>query len=1070
MLGFIVKHAGHGLGKVSAVEDGRITVSFFFPPNRLTLVPEVARLTRALLPLQTPCKTPDGLCTIQEQVPALTNSDPNIYQVEYENGLTRKLPETDIEPVKAPESAFLLEALANLELQGYGAFQKREALAEQWWHLIRTGLGVNALLSSRIDLRPHQAYVAGTVLLDRQQRYLLADEVGLGKTIEAGIVIHDLLQKKPSANILIICPDALSQQWLCELYSKFSGKVFQMLELRGRGLLATNDPVQAIAPFTAALRFSRAIGQRKWDLVVCDEAHHLLRTPRLYQTAKDLSRTAPAFLLLSAVPAQHREDEYLRLLALLEPDRYNPDDPHEKERFKALYERQVELGRKLSYISRRLADFLSGAEGPKRILPKVNELAALPVLVSDPVLASMASRLDPGQKTFSEDVASLLHYVGDRYRINRRILRNRRSQLIETQPDLQITRTLTHIPCGPDQLELDTRATVRRFLRSLKAGQLSDEVAIPLTRHLLQALVDPVCLAQLLDSAATPTPPMADLLAFDGQISYSGWPEYVSALWGGIGRQSASEELRDCIHAARKWSKTDEDPPRLKPLLDFIKPRHKRAPAYKFLVFAGFPGLAARLADSLAREFHPASVARFIWTMTSQTKEKEAHRFRRDDRCWLLVCDETGGEGRNFQFADEIIHYDLPWHVAKIEQRIGRLDRLGRKKPEVCSNVLFAPGEEEAGLLACLQHGFQIFSRSISGLEFALRDIETQLAATAVAEGIDGLQPLAAQIKQRAEAERAADDAQGVLDSASLERTAAEGFRRVQSTPERDIALERAFCDYFKFLAGDAAVRFPHAGDYAEGIVEFRPDQARDVDLNLRPGPDHRLPDHRGTFRRAIAQDDPDPEFFSVGNPLFDAVCSSLRTSVKGRAYAVECRASRPQWRGFEFAYRPVGRKTLLASYPGLVNHLDRIFAVRTEHCFIGEDLEPATDNPALLTLRKSFKLEEKDLKWWNFTLRNQRVTLLQDRYDPPGWSALVSNVEHTARVHARARLSGALAPAFEAEHARIAEQIRHSEAAKADDWQDEVAGLKQLLRAISEWDLELDIAGFLSVNGGIIQ
>ncbi len=96
---------------------------------------------------------------------------------------------------------------------------------------LRGGLG--ALLSSRIALLPHRAYVAGVVLLDRQQRYLLADEVGLGKTVEAGIVIHDLLARQPDARVLILCPGALVQQWLCELYAKFSRRIFRLPELAG---------------------------------------------------------------------------------------------------------------------------------------------------------------------------------------------------------------------------------------------------------------------------------------------------------------------------------------------------------------------------------------------------------------------------------------------------------------------------------------------------------------------------------------------------------------------------------------------------------------------------------------------------------------------------------------------------------------------------------------------------------------------------------------------------------------------------------------------------------------------
>src|SRR5207237_5366476 len=122
----------------------------------------------------------------------------------------------------------------------------RETLVDALARLTRQGSGLRALLSSRIDLRPHQAYVAGVVLLDRRRRYLLADEVGLGKTIEAGIVIHDLLSTKPDARVLVLCPGTLTTQWLSEMYSKFGGQTFRMLDLYKAKSLAPDSLRTAI--------------------------------------------------------------------------------------------------------------------------------------------------------------------------------------------------------------------------------------------------------------------------------------------------------------------------------------------------------------------------------------------------------------------------------------------------------------------------------------------------------------------------------------------------------------------------------------------------------------------------------------------------------------------------------------------------------------------------------------------------------------------------------------------------------------------------------------------------------
>ena len=118
-------------------------------------------------------------------------------------------------------------------------------------------------------------------------------------------------------------------------------------------------------------------------------------------------------------------------------------------------------------------------------------------------------------------------------------------------------------------------------------------------------------------------------------------------------------------------------------------------------------------------------------------KEENVRSFLEDNSTWILVSDETGGEGRNFQGASEIIHYDNPWHIAKIEQRIGRLDRLGREvfDTTVLSNVLVPRGSVEQGFVECLSSGLGVYQSSISGLEFALREVEQILVRTALRKG-----------------------------------------------------------------------------------------------------------------------------------------------------------------------------------------------------------------------------------------------------------------------------------------------------------------------------------------------
>ena len=105
--------------------------------------------------------------------------------------------------------------------------------------------------------------------------------------------------------------------------------------------------------------------------------------------------------------------------------------------------------------------------------------------------------------------------------------------------------------------------------------------------------------------------------------------------------------------------------------------------------------------DSLIAAFGAEAVAAFRHDLSDDSKEEEVSRFRRNPTCRVLVCDESGGEGRNFQFVDELIHFDLPWSVSAVEQRIGRLDRIGRDQP-VRSVVICPPGGIEEAWFRCL--------------------------------------------------------------------------------------------------------------------------------------------------------------------------------------------------------------------------------------------------------------------------------------------------------------------------------------------------------------------------------
>ena len=405
--------------------------------------------------------------------------------------------------------------------------------------LIRRGSGVRSLLSSRIDLHPHQAYVAGTIMLDDKQRYLLADEVGLGKTIEAGLVIHDFITRNKNSKILILCPGALLQQWFAEMYSKFLGIVFKIADLSGFRDTNPRKQKRIIASFNAALHSPQCILEQEWDLVIVDEVHHLLHHKLLYDLVQKISWQDRGLLLLSALPAKHREEEYFDLLALLEPNKYAKEDPKEvtalREEFKHLFDRQREIGSRVNLAKRRLAKFQDGDDkSASKVIKQIKEILEIPVISEDSILKEKFLAIDPGDENFVEVIEGILFYVSDFYRINRRIIRNRREKLIEDKQLKRISRGVKSLTYKPDQYEIEATDALEELLRHLEGSELPEGILHILAKQLLQASIHPDLLLTtlMISENRLPSDDLSDDFAgLDDLVSYSEWDDLMENCW-----------------------------------------------------------------------------------------------------------------------------------------------------------------------------------------------------------------------------------------------------------------------------------------------------------------------------------------------------------------------------------------------------------------------------------------------------------------------------------------------------------------------------------------------------------
>lgn len=1071
MLGYLVQHRLFGCGKIIAVGGNNIEVSLcdarrtqYFSKSAM----QGGDFQRAVLHSGAIVFGPNGEARISGTA-SRDALDPTEYRITYaDTGLSATVSEIELLPLPAMLSDNLPARLREGRTDPFLCFQARHNLLSALSRFNRQVGGLRALLASRIDLHPHQAFVAGTVILDPVRRYILADEVGLGKTIEAGIIIHDLLARRPDARVLILAPGPLTRQWLCELHSSFGGQGFRLADLHPVDDIDLTRWSKLICSTSLALDgLDEDLLDVPWDLVVVDEVHHLLGAPHLYDLVMQLSREAHDVLLLSAVPVRRRQGELYRLLALLEPEIYCQSGTSE-EAFLSIYESQEMIGRRLNLLGHDLADFAAGEAEAADIVARIDRLLALPILGGDSQLQSMLAAAEGDVERAAEIGADVHLLVSDRYRVNRRILRNRRERLISQEQLTAISRSHASIPYAPDEIEVEAIQAVEALLEHLAQTTLLEDVRRPFARVLLQASGDPAALLDVLHAVDIADP--ANINAYgiemlNGLVGLGGdrWPTLLTTLSAGVKASADPNLLETALRKARNWQASPSSAERTLALVKFLEA--EQSAERKTLIFAGFPGMAERLSTQLQIVFGEKAVVQFRTDLPDMEKEESVRRFRSDPSAAFLVSDESGGEGRNFQFAHSLVHADLPWQPAIVEQRIGRLDRLGREtvSNEVISHVCASPGSLEAGLLMAYDEGLNVFGTSLSGLEFALRHMQDLIVDAATGGGFDAMVELIPMLSETAREERVRDGSEALLDEASYHAGRAERFLRTPA-PGLETDLELAFTNYFAALAGPKSVTRYRAPDGSDGLWLFRPDQARHGELEIvDKDAAGELGKRVGTFSREIAQQKRDAEFFTFGNPLFDAVVRALSSQLTGRTYAVACKApSVPSFVGVEIVIAARPKVSQAKISPSLLNLAEALFGTRRRPIFIPLHPDQTVDGTTLRDLRVSLSDTAANIRWRN--LSGGEVDQIVTQYGGD-LGECIDRAMGSVLTEQRDRFATELAEPLQSEIERVASQRDQLAATNSGAAAAEAEMLDNYIDLISGWDVVLDGIGFFAVN-----
>jgi ATP-dependent helicase HepA len=732
-----------GIGRVVSLEGRAIVVEF--PRSRTKL--RLAANTDALIPVDLNPGRPVRITATRDETTVIARLPDGMLQLA--NGLTQ--PAHALWP--SDFEGALLERLALGNLDEVKDFLTRLNVL----HLLslREADGLGTFLGGRVRLFPHQLHVAERATASDPVRWLLADEVGLGKTIEAALILNRLVHTGKVERCLVVTPEALTVQWLGELWRKYHqtftlldaprladvardfGADFNPFDVHRRAIVALEMLIER--PQLTDLAVKSGI-----DLLVVDEAQRLRRPPGhpgepAWRAIAPIAALGRHVLLLSATPLEDDAHGFFRLLQLLRPQEF-PDDMS--------FEARLALGTPLPPCtsSTRRAD-----------------IGGLPPRVGIPIS-------------------------------------------LESSPGWQLQHTLeTALRSAPASDPVARRKKIDRVRRALASG---------------------AALAAVLGPDERATREQADAM------------------------DASDPRLTWLLSQARGWKEAKE----------------------KTLVFVAHRETLEMLRTALSHRGQLASGV-FHEELSPARRDTEVALFRNPEGPSLLVSTESGGEGRNFEFCRRLVLFDLPWKPSIVEQRIGRLDRIGRRVP--VEIVYFRPPGGIGSDVVRLYQELGIFSEPLAGLEPQLAHIEGALEEIALdpsgslsQERFDALVSVAhaarTRIREAAYQQLHRDPYRSEMGQALLARIPAE----LDALNEKMVVT---VCARLGFAVDHTRGRRTYAIELGnEALVDS---------LAGVPGGSSYI----GSFDREEAVEDETIDFFASGHPLVEGVFAHVEDSPLGR-------------------------------------------------------------------------------------------------------------------------------------------------------------------------------------------
>jgi len=792
-------------------------------------------------------------------------SEAGYCEIKFINSL-EMVPIADLEPVEEREA----DPLARLVAGKFGVSEEHDlyvraaVLDHAFQYDERSGLS-----NSRIEPKLHQIFVMLRVLNKSQARMILADEVGLGKTIEAGLVIKELRARKLADRVLIVCPASLVEQWRHELASKFneSFEIFNAtaLDYLGRGRRdpwSEHDSIICSLPF--AIRHAEEIlDAASWDLVIFDEAHKVSRrqnggaweSKKSFDFANALTEETRGLLLLTATPMQVHQSQLYSLVDLVEPGLFGS--------FKQ-FDRYVRELPNLNELMKAVQNCAACGDADRRTLltPHARMLDRLGFDVEDVV--SRTSDVIKRERMLT-DLASQ-HPLADV------LVRNRKREVLEGfQP-----RVPKVYPVEPSITEMALYEEVTEYIRAhydtaIKTKHRATGFLMVAFQKMLTSSSAAICasfekrIAKLESWLSTDesrsrasgraTEETVDEWREAGEVSLvvdDLLDVEVTTPDGQAKRSDVEAEIVELSGFVERLRRIKDAKATV--LVGALRELFTRDPEEKVLIFTQFIETQMFLVDELAREGF--AVEYFNGSMKLNEKESAVKRFRESSQ--VLVSTEAGGEGRNFQFCHIMVNYDLPWNPMRVEQRIGRIDRIGQKRPvEIYNLAIYGTLEER--VLKVLESRIKLFEESVGSLDPILGDIEKEFEQLAMSGEIDSPEALAAfeeNVERRRREALAREEVQQdlAMDRNSFRRD--EANRWLKQTPMAE------WTDLRDFLSEALTYFGGRMSKDAEGHTVIAISPALKADIKLKKSR------YEGEFDPTLALVDEPGDFFAMGHEV----------------------------------------------------------------------------------------------------------------------------------------------------------------------------------------------------------